>query len=224
MHNLPPHIRYALRQFRQSPVFTAAAILTLALGIGSSTALFTLIDVVVLRSLPVADPARLYRIGDGDDCCVEGSTQSRWGMYSFQLYQRPKVEAPEFEEPVAFQAGAGFTRLSVRRQGVESAARPLHSEFVTGNYFSTLGVSAFGGRLLTPNDDKSGALPAAVLSYRIWADGLSEQGSQGAGAILSCVGAATTSRCPQYMAGHSNAKTTGSLRRTMAGDLLRELR
>ena len=168
MRNLPAHIRYALRQFRQSPVFTAAAILTLALGIGGSTALFTLIDAVVLRSLPVADPARLYRIGDGDDCCVEGSPQGRWGMYSFQLYQRLKAEAPEFEELAAFQAGAGFTRLSVRRQGAESAARPLHSEFVTGNYFSTFGVSAFGGRLLTPNDDKPGALPAAVLSYRIW--------------------------------------------------------
>jgi hypothetical protein len=77
-----------------------------------------LIDAVVLRSLPVADPARLYRIGDGDDCCVEGSRQGRWGMYSFQLYQRL--------------------------------------------------LSTFGGRLLTPNDDKPGALPAAVLSYRIW--------------------------------------------------------
>lgn len=168
MRNLPAHIRYALRQFRQSPVFTAAAVLTVALGIGGSTALFTLIDAVVLRSLPVTDPARLYRIGDGDDCCVEGSPQGRWGMYSFQLYQRLKAEAPEFEELAAFQAGAGFTRSSVRRQGVESAARPLNSEFVTGNYFSTLGVSAFGGRLLTPNDDKPGALPVAILSYRIW--------------------------------------------------------
>jgi hypothetical protein len=99
MRNLPAYIRYALRQLRQSPVFTSAAILTLALGIGGSTALFTLIDAVVLRSLPVADPARLYRIGDGDDCCVEGSPQGRWGMYSFQLYQRLKAEAPEFEDP-----------------------------------------------------------------------------------------------------------------------------
>ena len=126
MRNLPAHIRYALRQFRQSPVFTAAAILTLALGIGGSTALFTLIDAVVLRSLPVADPARLYRIGDGDDCCVEGSPQGRWGMYSFQLYQRLKAEAPEFEELAAFQAGRlhAIERATPGR-GIRRPATPL---------------------------------------------------------------------------------------------------
>src|SRR5689334_23532417 len=135
-------LRYALRQFRHSPVFTITAILTLSLGIGGTTAIFTLIHAVMLRSLPVSDPSRLYRIGDGDDCCVEGGPQDRWGMYSFPLYERLKASAPEFEELAAFQAGGG--RLSVRREGVESVARPLRSEFVTGNYFSTLGVRAFG--------------------------------------------------------------------------------
>jgi hypothetical protein len=70
MQNLLRELRYATRQFRQSPVFTAAAVLTLALGIGGTTAIFTLIDAVMLRSLPTADPARLYRVGDGDECCV----------------------------------------------------------------------------------------------------------------------------------------------------------
>jgi hypothetical protein len=70
VRNLLGNLRYALRQFRQSPVFAAAAILTLALGIGGTTAIFTLIDAVMLRSLPVSDPAALYRIGDGDDCCT----------------------------------------------------------------------------------------------------------------------------------------------------------
>ena len=83
MRNLFSNIRYALRQFRQSPVFTSAAVLTLALGIGGTTAIFTLIHAVMLRSLPVSDPARLYRIGDGDNCCVEGGPQDRWGMFSF---------------------------------------------------------------------------------------------------------------------------------------------
>src|ERR1700733_6516150 len=138
MQNLLGNLRYALRQFRLSPVFTAAAILTLALGIGGTTAMFTLIHAVMLRSLPVSDPGKLYRIGEGDDCCVEGGPQDVWGMYSFPLYQRMKAETPEFEEVAAFQAGSG--RLSVRRQGVESAARPLRSEYVTGNYFQTLGV------------------------------------------------------------------------------------
>jgi hypothetical protein len=69
MLNLWGGLRYAVRQFRQSPVFTGAAVLTLALGIGGTTAIFTLIHAVMLRSLPVADPARLYRVGDGDNCC-----------------------------------------------------------------------------------------------------------------------------------------------------------
>src|SRR3982750_2630830 len=96
-------VRYALRQFRLSPVFTATAMLTLALGIGGTTAIFTLIDAVMLRSLPVADPAALYRIGDGDNCCVQSGPQERWGMFSYALYQRLKSETPEFEEVAAFQ-------------------------------------------------------------------------------------------------------------------------
>ena len=166
MENLPGKFRYALRQFRLSPIFAAAAVLTLALGIGGTTAIFTLIHAVMLRSLPVSDPARLYRIGEGDDCCVEGGPQDIWGMFSFALYERLKAESPEFEEVAAFQAGRG--RLSVRREGVESAARPVRSEYVTGNYFLTLGVGAFGGRVFTPEDDKPAAPPVAVLSHRVW--------------------------------------------------------
>ncbi len=166
MANLPGSLRYALRQFRMAPVFTAAAVLTLALGIGGTTAIFTLIHAVMLRSLPVSDPGRLYRVGEGDECCVEGGPQDQWGMFSFALYERLKMETPEFEEVAAFQAGRG--RMSVRRQGVESAARPLHSEYVSGNYFSLLGVRAFGGRLITPEDDTPASPPVAVLSHRVW--------------------------------------------------------
>jgi hypothetical protein len=166
MRNLLVNVRYALRQFRLSPVFTAAVVLTLALGIGGTTAIFTLIDAVMLRSLPVSDPGRLYRVGEGDDCCVQGGPQNRWGMFSFPLFERLKAAAPEFEQVAAFQAGRA--RLSVRRQGVESAARPLRSEYVTGNYFSTLGVGAFGGRVFTMSDDIPAAPPAVVLSHHAW--------------------------------------------------------
>ena len=166
MQILPTNIRYALRQFRLAPVFSAAAILTLALGIGGTTAIFTLIHAVMLRSLPVADPATLYRIGDGDDCCVESGPQNRWGMYSYALYQRLKENAPEFYELAAFKAGRAT--VSVRRQGVESVARPVRTEYVTGNYFSTFGLSAFGGRVFTMDDDQPNSAPVAVISHRIW--------------------------------------------------------
>jgi predicted permease len=166
MENPAGAVRYALRQFWFSRVFTAAAVLTLALGIGGTTAIFTLIHAVMLRSLPVADPASLYRIGDGDNCCVQGGPQDRWGMFSFPLYERLKADAPEFEELAAFQAGG--PRLSVRREGVDAAARPLRSEYVTGNYFTTLGVGAFGGRVFTANDDTPSAPPVVVLSHHVW--------------------------------------------------------
>jgi predicted permease len=166
MRNAISGLRYAIRQFRDSPVFTGAAVLTLALGIGGTTAIFTLIHAVMLRSLPVSDPARLYRIGDGADCCVEGGPQDRWGMFSFPLYQRLKAEAPEFDQVAAFQAGGA--RLSVRREGVEKAARPLRSEYVTGNYFLTLGVGAFGGRMFVDGDDTASATPVAVMSHHAW--------------------------------------------------------
>ena len=162
MQKLLGNLRYVLRQFRLSPVFTVAAMLTLALGIGGTTAIFTLIHAVMLRSLPVADPAALYRIGEGDDCCVEGGPQDRWGMFSYPLSERLKGEAPEFEQVTAFQAGMG--RLSVRRERVDSFPRPLRTEYVDGNYFSTLGIGAFGGRVFTTEDDKPASAPVVVLT------------------------------------------------------------
>jgi predicted permease len=166
MRNPAGTIRYAIRQFWSSRVFTAAAVLTLALGIGGTTAIFTLIHAVMLRSLPVGDPSRLYRIGDGDNCCVEGGPQDRWGMFSFPLFERLKANTPEFEQVTAFQAGGA--RVSVRRESVDRSARPLRSEYVTGNYFSTLGVGAFGGRVFTEDDDRPAAAPVAVLSHHAW--------------------------------------------------------
>ncbi len=166
MQTLAADLRYALRQFRHAPIFTATAILTLALGIGGTTAIFSLIHAVMLRSLPVTDPGALYRVGEGDDCCVEGGPQDKWGMFSYPLYERLKSETPEFESVTAFQAGRWM--MSVRRQGVEKAARPLRAEYVSGTYFTTLGVGAFGGRVITPEDDVASAPPVAVMSHRVW--------------------------------------------------------
>ena len=169
------HLRYALRQFRLSPVFTAAAILTLALGIGGTTAIFTLMHAVMLRSLPVADPALLYRGGDGDDCCVESGPQNRWGMFSLPLYERLRAATPEFEDVAAFQAARVL--LSVRREGAGNAAKPLRCEYVTGNYFRTLGISAFGGRLLSAKDDRRSSAPVIVISHHLWQTGFGSDSS-----------------------------------------------
>ncbi len=125
MQILPNNFRYALRQFRMAPIFTATAILTLALGIGGTTAIFTLIHAVMLRSLPVGDPSALYRIGDGDDCCVEGGTQDRWGMFSFPFYERLKTETPEFDQLTAFQAGTETSERAARRRGASLAPAAL---------------------------------------------------------------------------------------------------
>lgn len=109
MSTLIRDLAYAFRKFRSARVFTATAVLTLALGIGGATAIFTLIHAVMLKSLPVGDPAQLYRIGDGDNCCVQGGPQGRWGMFSFPLFERITGEVPEFEQLTAFQAGMGRT-------------------------------------------------------------------------------------------------------------------
>ena len=165
MDSLIAYLRYAARQFRHSPVFTATAVLTLALGIGGTTAIFSLMHAIMLRSLPVTDPASLYRIGDGNDCCMEGGPQDRWGMYSYPLYERFRQNLPEFEEVAAFQAGPND--MSVRRQSEQvSAAR--NTEYITGNYFSTFGIRPFAGRLMSAEDDQPSAPPVVVLSYRTW--------------------------------------------------------
>jgi predicted permease len=157
---------YAARTLTSARVFTATAVLTLALGIGGTTAIFTLIHAVMLKSLPVGDPQALYRIGDGDNCCVQGGPQDRWGMFSFPLFERLSAQLPEFESLTAFQAGMG--RMSVRRQGVDEAPRPLRTSYVTGNYFTTLGVGAFAGRTFTSADDTPASAPVVMMAYHAW--------------------------------------------------------
>jgi predicted permease len=165
MRTLWNDIVYALRQMRQSPIFTLTAMLTLALGIGATTAIFSLIHTVMLKSLPVTDPKTLYRVGEGNDCCVNMGPEGSWGLFPYVVYQRFQAVAPEFEM-AAFQAGRNL--FSVRRGGTDQQTKPLHAEYVSGNYFSTFGIQAHMGRTLTPADDQRGAAPAAVLTHRAW--------------------------------------------------------
>ncbi len=166
MRTLRQDILYALRQMRLSPIFTLTAMLTLALGIGATTAIFSIIDSVMLKALPVADPASLYRVGEGNNCCVNGGPQGNWGMFPYKLYLRFAAAAPEFEQLAAFQAGS--TGFSVRMSQSNAPARPLHGEYVSGNYFSMFGVQAYAGRTITPADDQPASAPAAMLSNRVW--------------------------------------------------------
>jgi len=159
--------RYALRQLIKSPGFALTAIVTLALGIGANTAIFTLVQGILLRSLPVADPAQLIRIGDTDDCCINGGfvgDNGDFDIFSYDLYLHFKKSAPEFEQLAAVQAGE--TRWSVRRGN--AVAKSMHGEFVSGNYFSTLGLGPWAGRVLADADDQPAAAPATVLNYRAW--------------------------------------------------------
>ncbi len=167
MQTLLQDLRYAVRQLRKSPGFTMTAIITLALGIGANTAIFTLVQGILLRSLPVADPSRLYRIGDTDNCCVNGGFVGENGdfdIFSYDLYRHLKDSAPEFESLAAVQAGQW--QWSMRRGNGQP--KELRAEFVTGNYFSTLGVNSYEGRVLSESDDQPASAPVVVLSFRSW--------------------------------------------------------
>jgi len=168
LENTLQDARHALRRLRKTPAFTTTAILTLALGIGATTSIFALVHAVLLKSLPVSDPSRLYRLGSEPHCCVWGGyTQSEeFSIVSYELYKQFRDHTQGFEELAAFQAGAAI--IGVRRAHGTVAAQPYYSEFVSGNYFPMFGVSAYAGRALTASDDIAGAAPAAMMSYRVW--------------------------------------------------------
>jgi len=166
LRDLADDVRYGMRTLRKSPGFAAVVVLTLALGIGANTAIFTLIDAVMLKALPVPSPEQLYRLGDNNNCCVMVGTQNggSFVLYSYALFENLRDHTPEFSELAAFEPWT--SDLSVRRNG--SAAEPYKGEFVSANYFNTLGVRAFAGRLLAPPDDSASAPPVAVMNYHTW--------------------------------------------------------
>jgi predicted permease len=166
MTNLRNDLRLGIRRLLRQPVFAIVAILTLALGLGANVAIFTLVHALMLRSLPVQRPGELYRLGDSGDCCVNSGLAGDTALFSVRLFEHLRDNLPEFSNLAGFQA---FTpAIGVRRQS--GVAESLPSEFVTGNYFETFGVRPAIGRLLAADDDRPGAPPAVVLSYRTWAD------------------------------------------------------
>src|SRR5438045_3953499 len=125
-------LRFALRQLRKTPGFTATAVLTLALGIGANAAVFTLLNAVLMKNLPVADPARLVKLGEDNDCCV-GFGIPNGGDYSLfptEAYEYLKKNAPEFEELAAIQAGYVYRPVTARRGDTPEHPRSVMAEFV----------------------------------------------------------------------------------------------
>jgi putative ABC transport system permease protein len=163
-------LRDALRQLRKAPGFTTTAVITLALGIGATTAIFTLIHQVMLKSLPVAKPDELWRIGDKIRCCNWGGynqgDDGDFSLFSWEAYKNFRAGTPEFTDLAALQAGNA--PLGVRRAGSQAQADTRNGEYVSGNFFRTLGVRPWIGRLMIDADDREGAPSVAVMSYHIW--------------------------------------------------------
>lgn len=165
MGALTEDVCYGFRRLRRSPGFTFTALATLVLGIGATTAIFTLTYQVLLKSIPVDHPEQIYKVGQKNKCCDDSGLQDDWNLFSYDLYRTLRDQTPGTSGIAAEQSGE--TTLAVRRKG-ETAAQPIAARLVSGNYFDVLGVKTFAGRLLRPEDDHEGAPTVAVLSYAIW--------------------------------------------------------
>jgi macrolide transport system ATP-binding/permease protein len=170
MRVLLQDLGYALRQFSKTPGVTATVLLTLALGIGANSAIFTLVNAILLHNLPVTDPKTLIRIGDSDDCCVNGgwSDDGDYSLFATDTYYMFKKSLPEFEELAAMESGYAWRPITVRRTGTLTFAKSATGTFVSGNYFRVFGLSPAAGRLLMDADDQKGAPITAVMSYDAW--------------------------------------------------------
>ena len=170
METLFKDIRYGVRGLLKRKGFAAIAVLTLALGIGANTAIFTLVNAVMLKSLPVEKPKELVLFSDAtnEGTSLEDTPRTgQWHRFSYASYEYFRDHNQSFQEIVALRSGE--SRLSVRQTNAQAnAAVRAQGHLVTGNYFSALGVRAMRGRVLTPEDDKAGAPPAAVISNRYW--------------------------------------------------------
>jgi macrolide transport system ATP-binding/permease protein len=170
MRFLQKDLGYALRQLRKTPGFTVTVLLTLALGIGANSAIFTLVNAILLHNLPVTDPKTLVRIGDDDNCCVNSGWNDKgdYSLFATETYYMYKKNLPEFEELAAMESGYAWRPITVRRAGPQTVAKSVTGTFVSGNYFRVFGLSPAAGRLLGDGDDQKGAPITAVMSYDAW--------------------------------------------------------
>jgi len=165
LESLAQDTLYGLRSMLRSPGLTCVALLSLALGIGANTAIFSFLDAIVLRSLPVKAPGQLFILGDGD----EGGVTDRYGsttLYSYPFFSQLRGKNTIFSEVATVFSFNGEAHGTIdRRDQMEN----LSPDLVSGTFFSTLGVEPTVGRLFTADDDTTeGAHPVAVISYAFW--------------------------------------------------------
>ncbi len=165
MGNLWADVRFALRTLKKSPVFVAVAVLSLALGIGANTAIFTLVDQMLLRLLPVKEPQQLVMFwGRGDHY---GSNNGRY-MMSYPMYADFRDHSSLVKDVFSGMFCHHAMAMSIASDG---ATERVQGELVSGTFFPVLGVGAALGRVFTPDDDRTpDGHPVAVLSYRFWMD------------------------------------------------------
>jgi predicted permease len=165
-------IRYALRILRKNPAFTAVAVLTLALGIGANTAIFSLINAVLLKSLAVQDPQQLVIVSDPAMANSRSIGTPRTDIYSYPLYRDLRDGNNVFS---GMAASGQEHRVAVEAPGSGVVTEDATVNLVSGSYFSVLGVSPFRGRSLVPEDDRAkSSNPVAVVSYEFWIRKLAE--------------------------------------------------
>ena len=162
LQSMMQDVRYGIRQLRQSPGFTAIAVLSLALGIGANTAIFQLIDVIRLKMLPVPNPQELASIDFEKGSSRSGSFSTRSARLTYAQWEQIRANQQAFKDVFVWSA----TRFNLAKGGEARFAEGL---FVSGNYFRDLGVNALLGRTFTVEDDsESCGSPGAVLSYAFW--------------------------------------------------------
>ena len=170
MRVLLQDLGYAFRQLRKTRGFTVTVLLTLALGIGANAAIFTLVNAILLHNLPVVDPKTLVRIGDRDDCCVNGgwNDEGNYSLFATDTYYMFKQSLPEFEELAAMESGYAWRPITVRGAGRQTGAKSVIGTFVSGNYFRVFCLAPAAGRLFVDADDQKGAPITAVMGYDTW--------------------------------------------------------
>ncbi|HEV3219072.1 MAG TPA: ABC transporter permease [Candidatus Acidoferrales bacterium] len=167
-------VRYGLRIFFQKPAFTAVVVLTLALGIGANTAIFTLFDAILLESLPVREPARLVLFSDelSEGTYTGDAPTNHWPWFSYEFYKFLDKQSLPLESLCAFRMGEAVVSAHLAGAPADSQVRRATTHLVSGNYFMVMGVEPAMGRMLTPEDDRPSATPAAVVSYGYWKQNL----------------------------------------------------